>query len=50
MKFMIEFLTDIKNNKKKQNLAEERLKFLKNWLKNTISKNTGIKDSQITAK
>lgn len=49
MGYMIEFLTDIKNNKKKQNMAEERLKFLKNWLKN-ISKTTGVKDSQITAK
>ena len=50
MRYMIEFLTDIKNNKKKQNLAEERLKFLKNWLKNSVTKATGIKESQITAK
>ena len=50
MKFMIETLTDIKNNKKKQNLAEDRLKFLKNWLRNSVSKATGIKESQISVK
>jgi nucleolar MIF4G domain-containing protein 1 len=49
MKFMIEILNDIKNNKKKQNLAEDRLKALKNWVKKGLPKKTGD-DSQITAK
>lgn len=50
MKVMVETLMDVKNNKKKQNLAEDRLKFLKIWLKNSVCKKTGIKDCQITAK
>ncbi|OMJ69346.1 hypothetical protein SteCoe_32951 [Stentor coeruleus] len=50
MKVMVETLMDVKNNKKKQNLAEDRLKFLKNWLKNNVCKKTGIKECQITAK
>lgn len=48
LKILIEILSDIKNNKKKQNSAEERLKFLKNWLKNSVIKQTGIKDNEIS--
>ena len=47
-KVLIEILSDIKNNKKKQNSAEERLKFLKNWLKNSVIKQSGIKESEIS--
>lgn len=47
LKILIEILLDIKNNKKKQNSAEERLKFLKNWMKNSVIKQSGIKDNEI---
>ena len=46
-KVLIENLLDIKNNKKKQNLVEERLKFLKNYLKNSVIKVSGIKENEI---
>ena len=47
-KVLIENLLDIKNNKKKQNLVEERLKFLKNYLKNSVIKVSGIKENEIS--
>lgn len=49
MVFMLETLTNIKNNKKMINQTEDRLKFLKTWIKKTIGKKPGAKDAKITA-
>jgi nucleolar MIF4G domain-containing protein 1 len=48
-KVLVENLMDIKNNKKKQNLVEDRLKFLKTYLKNSVIQVTGIRENEISS-